>query len=310
MISMTSFKKEKLAVTIVTGFLGSGKTTFLDNYIQYLLQRDENPQLIVNEVGNFDVNNQLSHDINVIPILNGCVCCDLKQDLLIQMKQLIANRQTDHIVIEATGIANPLEIVAACQDPEIIDEVAQPFIIGIADASTFVARDNYTQQTKQLMEEQLKVCSLILVNKMDLIADASRENLTQLRAINDKAAIFYTEYGQVTEKQLNAVSQQDIDFEHTHGDHHNINTLNYTFTSPIDRRLFYQFILRLPENVLRLKGFVKFRDEPETIYEFQYAFGVPNYQPIECDKNLIIVIIGEHLDVERIKNKLDMLQFT
>jgi G3E family GTPase len=51
---MTSFKKEKLAVTIVTGFLGSGKTTFLDNYIQYLLQRDENPQLIVNEVGNFD----------------------------------------------------------------------------------------------------------------------------------------------------------------------------------------------------------------------------------------------------------------
>lgn len=310
MISMTGFKKEKLAVTIVTGFLGSGKTTFLDNYIQYLLQQDEKPQLIVNEVGNFDANNQLSHNINVIPILNGCVCCDLKQDLLIQMKQLIANRQTDHIVIEATGIANPIEIVAACQDPDIIDEVAQPFIIGIADASTFVARESYTQQTKQLMEEQLKVCSLILVNKMDLISNASRENLSQLRTINDKATIFYTEYGQITEEQLNTVSQQNIQFEHIHGNHHYINTLNYTFTSPIDRRLFYQFILRLPENVLRLKGFVKFRDEPEIIYEFQYAFGVPNYQPIECDKNLTIVIIGEYLDVERIKNKLDMLQFT
>lgn len=307
---MTGFKKEKLAVTIVTGFLGSGKTTFLDNYIQYLLQQDEKPQLIVNEVGNFDANNQLSHNINVIPILNGCVCCDLKQDLLIQMKQLIANRQTDHIVIEATGIANPIEIVAACQDPDIIDEVAQPFIIGIADASTFVARESYTQQTKQLMEEQLKVCSLILVNKMDLISNASRENLSQLRTINDKATIFYTEYGQITEEQLNTVSQQNIQFEHIHGNHHYINTLNYTFTSPIDRRLFYQFILRLPENVLRLKGFVKFRDEPEIIYEFQYAFGVPNYQPIECDKNLTIVIIGEYLDVERIKNKLDMLQFT
>lgn len=307
---MTGFKKEKLAVTIVTGFLGSGKTTFLDNYIQYLLQQDEKPQLIVNEVGNFDANNQLSHNINVIPIVNGCVCCDLKQDLLIQMKQLIANRQTDHIVIEATGIANPIEIVAACQDPDIIDEVAQPFIIGIADASTFVARESYTQQTKQLMEEQLKVCSLILVNKMDLISNASRENLSQLRTINDKATIFYTEYGQITEEQLNTVSQQNIQFEHIHGNHHYINTLNYTFTSPIDRRLFYQFILRLPENVLRLKGFVKFRDEPEIIYEFQYAFGVPNYQPIECDKNLTIVIIGEYLDVERIKNKLDMLQFT
>ncbi|MDT3958308.1 GTP-binding protein [Staphylococcus kloosii] len=307
---MTGLKKEKLAVTIVTGFLGSGKTTFLDNYIQYLLHQDEKPQLIVNEVGNFDANNQLSHDINVIPILNGCVCCDLKQDLLIQMKQLIANRQTDHIVIEATGIANPIEIVAACQDPDIIDEVAQPFIIGIADASTFMARESYTQQTKQLMEEQLKVCSLILVNKMDLISNASRENLSLLRTINDKATIFYTKYGQITEAQLNTVSHQNVQFEHIHGNHLNINTLNYTFTSPIDRRLFYQFILRLPENVLRLKGFVKFRDEPEIIYEFQYAFGVPNYQPIECDKNLTIVIIGEYLDVERIKNKLDMLQFT
>lgn len=75
---MNYFKEQKLAVTIVTGFLGSGKTTFLNNYIQNLLKREENPQIVVNEVGNFDVNNQFSKEVPVIPMLNGCVCCDLK----------------------------------------------------------------------------------------------------------------------------------------------------------------------------------------------------------------------------------------
>ncbi|MBF7017692.1 CobW family GTP-binding protein [Staphylococcus durrellii] len=307
---MNYFKEQKLAVTIVTGFLGSGKTTFLNNYIQNLLKREENPQIVVNEVGNFDVNNQFSKEVPVIPMLNGCVCCDLKQDLLVQLKQVIAKNEYDHIVIEATGIAHPIEIIAACQDPEIIDEVAQPFIIGVVDATTFIDRERYTPQTKKLMEEQLSVCSLLLVNKMDLITEGEREKLTELNIINDKATIFYTTYGRVSNDQIRSVNQKDLQLEHSHGDHHNINSLNYTFTSAIDRRLFYQFILRLPENVLRLKGYVMFRDEPNVIYEFQYAHGMPNYQPVECDKNLTIVIIGEHLDVERIKNKLDMLQFT
>lgn len=307
---MNYFKEQKLAVTIVTGFLGSGKTTFLNNYIQNLLKREENPQIVVNEVGNFDVNNQFSKEVPVIPMLNGCVCCDLKQDLLVQLKQVIAKNEYDHIVIEATGIAHPIEIIAACQDPEIIDEVAQPFIIGVVDAATFIDRERYTPQTKKLMEEQLSVCSLLLVNKMDLITEGEREKLTELNIINDKATIFYTTYGRVSNDQIRSVNQKDLQLEYSHGDHHNINSLNYTFTSAIDRRLFYQFILRLPENVLRLKGYVMFRDEPNVIYEFQYAHGMPNYQPVECDKNLTIVIIGEHLDVERIKNKLDMLQFT
>lgn len=307
---MNDIKKQKLSITILTGFLGSGKTTFLNNYIQYLLKNDENPQIIVNEVGNFDVNTQLSAEVPVVPILNGCVCCDLKQDLLVQLKQIIAKNNSDHIIIEASGIAHPIEILVACQDPEIIEYVSQPFIIGVVDAATFSTREHYTSQTKKLMEEQLKVCSLLIVNKMDLLPENAQEQLTDLTEINNKATIIYSEYGRFADEQLNLSSQKDITLEHSYGHHHNMNAVNYTFTAPIDRRLFYQFILSLPENVLRLKGFVKFRDEPTVIYEFQYAFGIPNYEAIECDKNLTIVIIGEHLDVERIKNKLDMLQFT
>ena len=95
-----------------------------------------------------------------------------------------------------------------------------------------------------------------------------------------------------------------------HGHHHGIERLHYKFTSPIDRQLFYQYILRLPDNVLRLKGYVKFRDEPEVTYEFQYAFGLPDYQIIDDEMPLTIVMIGEQIDENQIRNKLDMLQFT
>jgi G3E family GTPase len=95
-----------------------------------------------------------------------------------------------------------------------------------------------------------------------------------------------------------------------YGHHHGINSLVYTFTSPIDRQLFYQFILRLPDNVLRLKGYVKFRDAPMDTYEFQYANGLPDYHVIDEAMELKIVLIGEQLDINRLRNKLDGLQFT
>lgn len=68
--------------------------------------------------------------------------------------------------------------------------------------------------------------------------------------------------------------------------------------------------MRLPHNVLRLKGYVQFRDEPNVTYEFQYAFGMPDYVVINKNYLLTIVLIGEQLVINRLKNKLDMLQFS
>lgn len=66
----------------------------------------------------------------------------------------------------------------------------------------------------------------------------------------------------------------------------------------------------MPDNVLRLKGYVQFKDEPNVTYEFQYSFGMPDYVVINGDYPLTIVLIGEQLDVNRLKNKLDVLQFS
>ncbi|RQM85318.1 cobalamin biosynthesis protein CobW [Staphylococcus xylosus] len=308
---MKNIKQPKIAITVVTGFLGSGKTTFLSNYVKYLLNKNENPSIIVNEYSNLDVDsNALSHDIEVASILNGCICCDLQRDLIKQLKHFINKSAMHHIIIEATGIAHPVEIIAACQDPEIVEHLATPVVIGLADAPRFLARAQYTNSTIQLMEEQLQISHAIVVNKMDLLESIEYDKIKEIEKINPQAPKFYTSFADLDMDNLVLTTDDSMSPLGQSMHHHGIKSMQYQFTGPIDRQLFYQFILRLPDNVLRLKGYVKFHDAPNDIYEFQYAFGLPDYEVIDTTMPLTIVMIGEQIDENQLRNKLDMLQFT
>lgn len=308
---MKNIKQPNTPITIVTGFLGSGKTTFLSNYVKYLLRKNENPSIIVNEYGNLDVDSAaLSDDVEVASVLNGCVCCDLQQDLIKQLKHFLNKSAMHHIIIEATGIAHPIEIIAACQDPEIVANVQTPMVIGLLDAPRFLTRTQYTHSTTQLMEEQLEVSHAIVVNKMDLLKSDAYDDLKAIDKINSEAPKFYTTYADMHMDAFDTITNTSLPTKESHMHHDGINSVQYHFSGPIDRQLFYQFILRLPDNVLRLKGYVKFRDMPHETYEFQYAFGLPDYQIIDDEMPLTIVMIGEQIDENQIHNKLDMLQFT
>lgn len=308
---LKNIKQPKIAITVVTGFLGSGKTTFLSNYVKYLLNKNENPSIIVNEYSNLDVDsNALSHDIEVASILNGCICCDLQRDLIKQLKHFINKSAMHHIIIEATGIAHPVEIIAACQDPEIVEHLATPVVIGLADAPRFLARAQYTNSTIQLMEEQLQISHAIVVNKMDLLESVEYDKIKEIEKINPQAPKFYTSFADLDMDNLVLTTDDSMSPLGQSMHHHGIKSMQYQFTGPIDRQLFYQFILRLPDNVLRLKGYVKFHDAPNDIYEFQYAFGLPDYEVIDTTMPLTIVLIGEQIDENQLRNKLHMLQFT
>ncbi|NWK84065.1 GTP-binding protein [Staphylococcus sp. GSSP0090] len=308
---MKNIKQPKTPITIVTGFLGSGKTTFLSNYVKYLLRKNETPSIIVNEYDNLDVDSTaLSDDVEVASILNGCVCCDLQQDLIKQLKHFLNKSAMHHIIIEATGIAHPIEIIAACQDPEIVANTQPPLVIGLVDAPRFLTRTQYTHSTTQLMEEQLEVSHAIVVNKMDLLNSDAYDDFKDIDKINSDAPKFYTTYADMNMDTFDTITDTSLPTKANHTHHHGINSVAYHFSGPIDRQLFYQFILRLPDNVLRLKGYVKFRDMPNETYEFQYVFGLPDYQIIDDDMPLTVVIIGEQIDEDQIRNKLDMIQFT
>ncbi len=307
---MINNKNKKISITIINGFLGSGKTTFLNNYIHQLLKKDEKITIIMNEFGSFDVDSLLiEEDITVKSLINGCVCCDLNNDLVLQLQSLIKVGESQHILIESTGIAHPLEVFAACQDPTIVNDVEIPEIIGLVDALRFNNRMKYTAETNELMEEQIKYSDVIILNKMDLVTQVELENIKkQLVSINNKATIYVTTYSKLDDV---VVKNKAADINrHVHVHHHNVQSMKYTFSTPIDRQLFYQFIMRLPDEVFRLKGFVKFKDQLDAIYEFQFSMGLPTYGITDREVPLTIVIIGEMLDTTRLKNQLEMIQFT
>ena len=271
---MKNNKDEKIRISIINGFLGSGKTTLLTHYISELLKNDEKIKIIMNEFGTFDIDsNSISNEIEVHSLINGCVCCDLKQELVYELKAIALKGDVNHVIIEATGIAHPLELLVACQDPQIVNFFEKPIIYGVLDATRFLERHQYTENTVSLMEDQLKLSDMIIINKIDLITDDSLEKIDkQLGMICASIPTYKTTYGKVSLEELDlTVKDREISSHHHH--HHGIKSMTYTFTGPIDRQLFYQFIMKLLESVLRLKGYVSFRDQPNAIYEFQYAYG-------------------------------------
>ncbi|UMT78810.1 GTP-binding protein [Staphylococcus roterodami] len=312
---MKNNKDEKIRISIINGFLGSGKTTLLTHYISELLKNDEKIKIIMNEFGSFDIDsNSISNEIEVYSLINGCVCCDLKQELVSELTAIALNGDVNHVIIEATGIAHPLELLIACQDPKLVSYFEKPTIIGVLDAKRFLNRHQYTDNTVSLMEDQLKLSDIVIINKIDLVTDDNIQIIkSQLYDICPGVMTYTTTFGHVPFNTLllKTKNKQLANENHQHHHHHHgIKSMHYTFSGPIDRQLFYQFILKLPDSVLRLKGYVIFRDKPDAIYEFQYAYGLPDYGIVSMNVSLTIVIIGETLDTNQLRNQLDMLQFT
>ncbi|MCJ0908191.1 CobW family GTP-binding protein [Mammaliicoccus sciuri] len=309
-MSQSMKNKNKMAVTILTGFLGSGKTTLLQRLIMKAKESGQKVAIIMNEFGSFDVDsNLLGDDVSTQSLLNGCICCSLKDDIEVVLHNLYHKDQPDLVLIEATGIAHPVELVDACQNPTLIDKVEMPTIIGVMDGKRYLERTRYTVQTKQLMEEQMLYSHLIIINKSDELSDEEKVSLeTSLQSIKHQPVLHFTQFSNIDGVEIPVNEALSLQTKHSH--HHGIQSINYTFSGPIEMELLMNFLRQLPDSILRIKGFVKFREEPEQTYLFQYAFGVPQYEPEIMNMPLTIVIIGESIDKASIRNKLDMLNFS
>ena len=181
-----------IPVTILTGFLGSGKTTLLNR----ILSENHGKKLavIVNEIGQIGIDNQLIMNVEeeIMEMTNGCLCCTVREDLLVALKQLLdvkaeGKMDFDGLVIETTGLANPGPIIQTFfLDPVIQSAYQINGVVTVVDSYHIHKHFEKGLEAK----EQIAFADVVLVNKLDLIEENEKENLLhKIQGINPTAKL-------------------------------------------------------------------------------------------------------------------------
>lgn len=221
--------KVGLPVTIITGFLGSGKTTLL-NYI-LSNQQGLKTAVLVNEFGEIGIDNELivqtDDSNNMVELSNGCICCTINNDLMEAVyKVLERQEQIDYLVVETTGLADPLPVALTFLGSELRDLTRLDSIVTVVDSENF-SLDLFNSEAAY---NQIAYGDIILLNKADLVDEANIDALeVRIRDIKEGARILRTVKGQAPLGALLSVglfesdkyfNPEDAHGHHNHESHH------------------------------------------------------------------------------------------
>jgi len=228
--------KTGLPVTIITGFLGSGKTTLLNHILTN--QQGIKTAVLVNEFGEIGIDNELivdaSDDNTMVELSNGCVCCTINEDLMNAVYKIMERpEKVDYMIVETTGLADPLPVALTFLGSELRDLTRLDSIVTVVDAENF----NISLFNSEVAQSQIAYGDIILLNKTDLVDEADLDKLeVQIRDIKAGARILRTERGNVPLSLLLSVglfesdryftpekpdSDHEHDHKHDHSEHQN-----------------------------------------------------------------------------------------
>ncbi|BAZ69017.1 MAG: GTP-binding protein [Pelatocladus maniniholoensis HA4357-MV3] len=189
--------KQGLPVTIITGFLGSGKTTLLNHILSN--QQGLKTAVLVNEFGEIGIDNELiistDDDNNMVELSNGCICCTINNDLVDAVYKVLERQENiDYLVVETTGLADPLPVALTFLGTELRDLTRLDSIITVVDAANY-SLDLFNSQAAY---SQIAYGDVILLNKTDLVSQTELETLeTKIREVKEGARIIRTNKAQV-----------------------------------------------------------------------------------------------------------------
>ena len=266
----------KLPVTLVTGFLGSGKTTFINQLLENVL--DLRVAILVNELGQIDIDSQLirSQDKNKVELTNGCICCSINDSLMQSVIDILARRDSvDYLVVETTGVADPLPIMQTFLATELWSFIRLDAVITLVDSESF---DLQTLYESQAAGQQVLYGDILVLNKADLVNGdrllSLKADLTQFRP---KARILAASYGHIPWELLldvnltrrekliqNPVLGAALPKTSTHLQDDGFVSVEFESNQPFDLRAFQHFLeSQLPLDVIRGKGVLWFRESDE-----------------------------------------------
>ncbi len=184
-----------IPVHILSGFLGSGKTTLLTRALDYYQLNGRKPAVLMNELGEVNLDGmQVSAEVPMTEMLGGCICCTIRGDLGLELKQLIDEHQPDVVFVESTGAANPMEMLDGVTDASLLTRVELASVVTVVDAALFAEKsESPKSRTYRLMADQIRCATLILFNKTDLVPPSEWLRLEALiRELNPSAPIVRT----------------------------------------------------------------------------------------------------------------------
>lgn len=316
-----------LPLLLLTGFLGSGKTTTLGHWLSHTDMPLKRTAVIINDFGSVNVDAALlaRRQLELRSITGGCVCCQSFEELVTQVAALADNPDFDLVWIETSGLADPEEVLDHLSSPELQERTVIRRMILVIDGSDFPC----SWRGRAVQEEQVRYADVILLNKTDRIEEKDRMRVEiSLRKINPSARIVSSRNGEVAPEVLSEAGTSEAairangehehhehDHEHDH-DHdeelpHSASTLFVPLSAPVERAAFQRFLGSLPTSVFRAKGFIRLAESPEKLHTFQQVRDQSELLllPLENGANLPtgLVFIGPHLDEERIRELATVL---
>ncbi|WP_417513181.1 cobalamin biosynthesis protein CobW [Minwuia sp.] len=292
----------KIPATVVTGFLGAGKTTL----IRHLLQNANGKRiaLIINEFGDLGVDGEVlkgcgeetCREEDVVELANGCICCTVADDFVPTMTALLAREnRPDHIVIETSGLALPQPLVKAFNWPDVRNQVTVDGVVTVVDGRAVAdgrfAHDeaaldaqrsademlDHETPLSELFEDQLGCADIVVLNKSDLIDETELARVMHELGhdMRDGVRVIRSSHGEVPTAALFGLgmsAEDDVVNRPTHHeregaedhDHDDFDSFDVTLDEVPDPKAFAEHVADVirRHNILRLKGFVAVAGKP------------------------------------------------
>ncbi|MAH83169.1 MAG: hypothetical protein CBB68_02250 [Rhodospirillaceae bacterium TMED8] len=308
-----------MRINLLFGFLGSGKTTLARN----LLQTDSQGRkmaVIVNEFGDVGIDGAIlegreqGENIDMVELTSGCLCCTLKGSLLTAVEELRHKSDVDQIVIEATGVAEPEEMIETFSDPSFKEIYDMGPMVTVVDTPKFM---RIREMLGPFYEAQVKNADTVILNKTDLAAADSLEEVRhEVLGLNPDVEIVFAEHCDIDTEMLlfgpesrvmaEALGKPAKDHGHGHGHDHDhdhdhrhapADSFILDASGGGSRSGVESYFSSAPENIWRCKGFIILDDQPVLI---QFTMGQLDITDAKPRENYHIVFIGPDIDKDDI----------